>query len=94
MDFNARKCKVLSAARIRSIDDRDCYLSGIKLDRVDVEKDLRVLVSHTLSRNSHIDLISSKAQRILNVLYQKCTHMANIHKRIRFVKLMVHWYQW
>ena len=21
-------------------------------------------------------------------------HMSNIHKRIRFVKLMVHWYQW
>ena len=94
MDFNARKCKVLRVARIRSIDDRGYYLGGIKLDRVDVEKDLRVLVSHTLSWNSHVDLISSKAQRILNVLYQKCTHMANIHKRIRFVKLMVHWYQW
>ena len=22
------------------------------------------------------------------------THMSNIHKRIQFVKLMVHWYQW
>ena len=22
------------------------------------------------------------------------SHMSNIHKRIRFVKLMVHWYQW
>ena len=21
-------------------------------------------------------------------------HMSNIHKRIRFVKLIVHWYQW
>ena len=29
-------------SRIRSIDDRDYYLDGIKLDRVDVEKDLRV----------------------------------------------------
>ena len=26
-------------ARIRSIDDRDYYLGGIKLDHVDVEKD-------------------------------------------------------
>ena len=49
MDFNARKCKVLRVARIRSIDDRGYYLGGIKLDRVDVEKDLRVLVSHNLS---------------------------------------------
>ena len=49
MEFNARKSKVLRVARIRSIDDRDYYLAGIKLDRVDVEKDLRVLVSHNLS---------------------------------------------
>ena len=33
-------------ARIKSIDNRDYYLGGIKLDRVDVEKDIRVLVSH------------------------------------------------
>ena len=39
-------------ARIKSIDDRDCYLSGIKLDRVDVEKDLGILVSHILSWNN------------------------------------------
>ena len=25
---------------------------------------------------------------------EKRAHMSNIHKRIRFVKLMVHWYQW
>ena len=48
MEFNVRKCKVLRVARIRSIDDRDYYLGGIKLDRVDVEKDLGVLVSHNL----------------------------------------------
>ena len=35
-------------ARIKSIDNRDYYLGGIKLDRVDVEKDIRVLVSHKL----------------------------------------------
>ena len=51
MDFNTRMCKVLRGARIRSIDNRDCYLGGIKLDRVDVEKDLGILVSHTLSWN-------------------------------------------
>ena len=37
MEFNAKKCKVLRVARIRSIDDRDYYVSGIKLDRVDAE---------------------------------------------------------
>ena len=42
MEFNAKKCKVSRVARIRSIDGRDYYLGGIKLDRVDVEKDLGV----------------------------------------------------
>ena len=49
MDFNTRKCKVLRGARIRSIDNRGCYLGGIKLDRVDFEKDFGILVSHNLS---------------------------------------------
>ena len=50
-------------ARIRSIDDRDYYLGGIKLDRVDVEKDLGILLSHNLSWNNHVDVISSKVQK-------------------------------
>ena len=78
MEFNTKKCKVLRVARIRSIDDRDYYLGWIKLDRVDVEKDLGVLVSHNLSWNNHVDLISSKAQRMLNVLYRTCRDINDI----------------
>ena len=74
----AKKCKVLRVARIRSIDDRDYCFGGIKLDRVDVEKDQRVLVSHNLSWNNHVDLTSSKAQRMLNVLYRTCRDMNDI----------------
>ena len=74
----AKKCKVLRVARIRSIDDRDYYFGGIKLDRVDVEKDQRVLVCHNLSWNNHVDLTSSKAQRMLNVLYRTCSDMNDI----------------
>ena len=61
MESHAKKCKVLRVARIRSIDGRDYYLGWIKLDRVDVEKDLGVLVSHNLNWNNHVDLISSHA---------------------------------
>ena len=78
MQFNAKKCKVLRVARIRSIDDRDYYLGWIKLDRVDVEKDLGVLVSHNLSWNNHVDLISSKAQRVINVLHRTCRDINDI----------------
>ena len=78
MEFNAKKCKVLRVVRIRSIIDKDYYLGGTKLDCIDVEKDLGVLVSHDLSWNNHVDLISSKAQRMLNLLYRTCRDITDI----------------
>ena len=65
-------------ARIRSIDYRDYHLGRTKLDCVDVEKDLGVLVSHNLSRNNDVELISSKVQRMLNVLYRTCKDLNDI----------------
>ena len=86
MEFNAKKCKVLRVTHIRSIDDRDYCLVGIKLNRVDVEKDLGVSVSHNLSWNNHVDLISTKAQRMLNVLYQTCRDINDIStKKLLFL---------
>ena len=81
MDFNAKKCKVLRVASIRSIDDRDYYLGGIKLDRVDVEKDLGILFSNNLSWNNHVVVISSKAQKMLNVLYRTCKDINDIRTK-------------
>ena len=68
-------------ARIRSIDDRDYYLGGIKLDRVDVEKDLGILLSHNLSWNNHVDVISSKVQKMLNVLRRTCKDINDIRTK-------------
>ena len=76
-------------ARIKSIEDRDYYLGGIKLDHVDVEKDQGVLVSHNLSWNNHVDLISSKAQRMLNVLYRTCRDINDISTK---KLLYIAWY--
>ena len=70
-------------ARIRSVDERDYYLGGIKLDHVDVEKDQGVLVSHNLSWNNH--LISLKAQRMLNVLYRTCKDLMILLQRNYFI---------
>ena len=81
MDFNAKKCKVLRVDRIRSLDDRDYYLGGIKLDRVDVEKDLGILLSHNLSWNNHVDVISLKAQKMLYVLYRTCKDINDIRTK-------------
>ena len=81
LDFDAKKFKVLRVARIRSIDDRAYYLGGITLHRVDVEKDLKILVSHNLSWNNHVDIISSKAQKILNVLCRTCKDSNDIRTK-------------
>ncbi|KAK2551658.1 hypothetical protein P5673_027439, partial [Acropora cervicornis] len=58
--------------KCESIDNRDFYLGGIKLDRVDVEKDLGILVSHNLSWNNHVNAISSKATKMLNCFKNIC----------------------
>ena len=65
-------------ARIRSIIDKDYYLGGTELDRIDFEKDPEILVSHNLSWNNHVDLISSKVQRVLNLLYRTCKDIIDI----------------
>ena len=68
-------------ARLRSTDGRDYYLGEIKLDRVDVEKDSGILVSHNLRWNNHVDPISSKAQKMLNVLYRTCKDINDIRTK-------------
>ena len=73
-----RSVRFLRVARIRSIIDKDYYLGGTKLDRIDFEKDPEILVSHNLSWNNHVDLISSKVQRVLNLLYRTCKDIIDI----------------
>ena len=65
-------------ARIKSILDRDYFLGGVKLERVHVEKDLGVLGSTNLSWNSHIDHVTFKAQRMLNLLNRTCRDLTDI----------------
>ena len=54
MEFSVKKCKVLRVARVRSVVDRDYFLGGINLNRVAVEKDLGILISHDLSLNKDV----------------------------------------
>lgn len=77
MEFNVKKCKVLRIARIKSIFERDYYLGNMKLERVEVEKDLGVLITHNLSWNNHVDYTTAKAQKMLNVLYRSCKDISD-----------------
>ncbi|CAB4022732.1 excitatory amino acid transporter 1-like [Paramuricea clavata] len=87
MEFNYAKCKVLRIARIKKPYNIDYFLGGKKLERVLVEKDLGVLVTYNLSWNSHaVDCITSKAHKILNLLYRTCKDISDISvKRELFI---------
>ena len=67
MEFNITKCKVLRIARRKVTFERDYYLGDCKLNKVTVEKDLGILISHNLNWNEHIDSIASKSHRMLNL---------------------------
>ena len=67
--------------RVRSAVDRDYFPGGIKLDRVAFEKDLWILISHGLSWNKHVDVITSKAQKMLNLLYRRCKEITDIRTK-------------
>ena len=47
-------------------------LKGSALEEVDEFRDLGLLTNHHLSRNSHIDIITSKANRILGLIKRTC----------------------
>ena len=69
MLFNVKRCKVLRVAGTKCIHERDYFLGGTKLERIAVEKDLRIWISHDLSWNHHVEIISSRAQNMLNLLH-------------------------
>ena len=77
MEFNFSKCKVMRITRKKVPFERDYYLSNYKLNRVIIEKDLGILISHNLNWNEHIDFIASKSHRMLNLLYRTCKEISD-----------------
>ena len=77
MEFNFSNCKVLRLTRNKVPFERDYYLGDCKLNRVIVEKDLGILISHNLNWNEHIDFIASKSHRMLNFLYRTCKEISD-----------------
>ena len=68
MECNVKKCEVVRVAYFKCIYEREYFLGKTKLEHVPVVKDLSILISYNLSQNHYIDIISSRAQRILNLL--------------------------
>jgi len=48
-------------------------LSGLQVAVISIQKDLGVHVPSSLSWNDHIDLIVSKANKMLGIIYRTCT---------------------
>jgi len=84
MEFNVKKCKVLRVARTKCTYERDYFLGGTKLERVAVEKDLGIWISHDLSRNYHVEIITSRAQKMFNLLHRTCKDMTDIRTKKLF----------
>ena len=73
LTLNAAKCKYMVITRLRknSIPLPPITLHGQLLDKVSHYKYLGITISSDLSWNSHIDGISSKARRIVGLIYRQ-----------------------
>ena len=66
MEFNISKYKVLRVTRIKSVIERDYFLGGTRLERVNVEKDLGVLI-----RQNRSNITDIKTKKLLYIAWAR-----------------------
>ena len=79
--FNTSKCKALTVTRKKTAIVFDYTLDGSTLTRVSEEKDLGVIITSTLSWDSHIHTITAKANKLLGLLKRTCTLLRDVSVR-------------
>ena len=79
--FNTSKCKVLTVTRKKTPIAFDYTLDGTALTRVSEEKDLGVIITSTLSWDSHIHTITAKANKLLGLLKRTCSLLTGVSVR-------------
>ena len=79
--FNTSKCKVLTVTRKKTPIAFDYTLDGTALTRVSEEKDLGVIITSTLSWDSHIHTITAKANKLLGLLKRTCPLLSSVSVR-------------
>ena len=79
--FNTSKCKVLTVTRKKTPIAFDYTLDGTALTRVSEEKDLGVIITSTLSWDSHIHTITAKANKLLGLLKRTCPLLTGVSVR-------------
>ena len=72
MDFNSKKCKIMRITKKQVPFTNRVQLSDTVLEEVKEFKDLGILTNNGLSWNSHIDMITAKANRMLGLIKRTC----------------------
>ena len=78
---NTSKCKVLTVTRKKTAIAFHYTLDGTALTRVSEEKDLGVIITSTLSWDSHIHTITAKANKLLGLLKRTCPLLSSASVR-------------
>jgi len=72
MAFNVKKCKVMRLSKKRQPLVSNYSLDDSLLEKVKGFKDLGVTTTDNFNWNSHIDIIVSKANRMLGLIKRTC----------------------
>ena len=78
---NTSECKVLTVTRKKTPIAFDYTLDGTALTRVSEGKDLGVIITSTLSWDSHIHTITAKANKLLGLLKRTCPLLSSVSVR-------------
>ena len=89
MKFNSKKCKYLAITKEKNFVDSTYTLNGSQIMSVKTEKELGVYVSTKLSWNNHIDVIISKANKMLGMIKRTCTNECDQKTLIILYKSLV-----
>ena len=78
VSFNTKKCKLMQITKNRSPIFAPLQLGGTTLEVTAEFSDLGLLTNHKLSWNSHIDKISSKANKVLGLIKRNCREFRDV----------------
>ena len=72
MDFNTKKCKIMGITRKQLPFTNSVHINDTVLEEVKEFKDPGILTDCSLSWNSHTDMITAKANRMLGLIKRTC----------------------
>ena len=78
MSFNTKKCKLMRITKNRSPIFAPLQLGGTILEVTAEFSDLCFLTNHKLSWNSHLDKISSKANKVVGLIKRNCREFRDV----------------